>query len=207
MNSLRNIAIRRANRADLPAINTLTSVSTRVLCAPDYTRKQIESIMRFNFADNTQLIDDRTYFVIENAGQIVAAGGWSYRAALMANCNLDNDEDPQEILDPAVAPARLRGFFVHPHFARRGLARTLVALCERAAAGAGYSRLELLCTATARHLYLACGFSDVEWITHIFPTGVSAILNRMSKSLPVAALASSRTPQSRTLSSSATHFN
>lgn len=85
MHPLRNIGICRAAREDLQAISALASAATRALCAPDYTPRQVESILRFSLADNTQLIDDRTYFVIENGGEIVAAGGWSYRAAMIAN--------------------------------------------------------------------------------------------------------------------------
>jgi GNAT superfamily N-acetyltransferase len=183
MRSLRNIAIRRASRDDMHAISTIATSATRSLCAHDYTPKQIESLLRYSLSDNVQLIDDRTYFVIENAGQIVAAGGWSYRAALMANTTADDQTDPRAIVDPALAPARLRGFFVHPHFARRGLARTLVALCERAAANAGYSHLELIATATGRRLYRACGFTDIEWITQTYPTGVTIVIHRMSKAI------------------------
>jgi GNAT superfamily N-acetyltransferase len=182
MRPLRNIGIRRASREDLSAISGLASIAMRALCAPDYTPRQIEAILRFSLAANTRLIDDRTYFVIENGGEIVAAGGWSYRAALMAN-DCVSASDPHEIVDPATGAARLRGFFVHPHFARRGLARTLVALCERAAANAGYSHLELLTTATGRRLYLACGFVDVEWITQVYPTGVSVVMHRMGKAI------------------------
>lgn len=183
MRALRNIAIRRATREDLQAIATLAASATRALCAADYTPKQIESVLRYSLSDNLQLIDDRTYFVIENAGEIVAAGGWSYRAALMASSTGEDESDPRAIVDPAISAARLRGFFVHPHFARRGLARTLVALCERAAANAGYSHLELIATATGRRLYLACGFADVDWITQIYPTGVTIVTHRMSKAI------------------------
>jgi GNAT superfamily N-acetyltransferase len=183
MRALRNIAIRRASREDLQALSTLAASATRALCAADYTPKQIESVLRYSLSDNVQLIDDRTYFVIENAGQIVAAGGWSYRAALTASNTADDQSDPRAIVDPALAPARLRGFFVHPHFARRGLARTLVALCERAAANAGYSHLELIATATGRRLYRACGFADIDWITQVYPTGVTLVTHRMGKAI------------------------
>lgn len=182
MRPLRNIGIRRATREDLQVISALASAAARALCTPDYTPRQVESILRFSLADHSQLIDDRTYFVIENGGEIVAAGGWSYRAALTAN-DCGDAAGPHEIVDPANGAARLRGFFVHPHFARRGLARTLVALCERAAANAGYSQLELLTTATGRRLYLACGFVDLEWVSQIYPTGVSVVTHRMSKAI------------------------
>ncbi len=182
MRPLRNIGIRRASREDLRAISALACTATSSLCAPDYTPRQIDAVLRFGLAANITLIEDRTYFVIENGGEIVAAGGWSYRAALMAN-DCGNARDPHEIVDPATGAARLRGFFVHPHFARRGLARTLVALCERAAANAGYSHLELMATATGRRLYLACGFADVEWVTQVYPTGVSVVTHRMGKAI------------------------
>lgn len=43
--------------------------------------------------------------------------------------------------------------------------------------------MELLTTATGRRLYKACGFADVEWVTHVYPTGVSVVSHRMSKAI------------------------
>ena len=53
-------------------------------------------------------------------------------------------DDPR--LDPNTEPARIRAFFVQPEWARRGLARTLYAECERAAREAGFARFELMAT-------------------------------------------------------------
>jgi ribosomal protein S18 acetylase RimI-like enzyme len=200
MPALPTIAIRRANRGDLHAITVLAAKATRILCSPDYSADQIESTLRFALAGNAQMIDDRTCFLIETAGRPIAVGGWSYRAALMGNANPDFDGDPREILDPIRHPARLRGFCVHPAFARKGLARTLVALCERAAANAGFSALELLATPTARHLYRACGFTDLHPLAHRFPNGIAVLTYRMAKSIQpanVSILADSQPYQSR----------
>ena len=105
----------------------------------------------------------------------------------MGNTHPDYAGHPHDVLDPAAHPARLRAFFVHPHFARRGLARRLLGVCEREAAAAGFTRLELVATLTARPLYRACGFKDVEPMTNVFPNGITAPAYRMAKTLHVTA--------------------
>jgi GNAT superfamily N-acetyltransferase len=55
-------------------------------------------------------------------------------------------EATDPLLDPAIDAARIRAFFVHPDWARRGLARQLYEACERAASDAGFRRFELMAT-------------------------------------------------------------
>ena len=177
----------RAGVHDLYALHDLAETATRALCAADYTTAQIETALRFGLGVDARLLRDRTYFVIENRGHLIAAGGWSFRAAVMGNTHPDYEGHPHDVLDPAAHPARLRGFFVHPDFARRGLARKLLGVCQREAAAAGFTRLELLATPTARPLYRACGFEELERITNVFPNGVAAPAYRMAKTLDVGA--------------------
>src|SRR3954469_21455034 len=164
MNRMPYTAIRRATMTDLEAIHELGRTGSRALCVPDYTAEQVETALRSDVGVGPQVIADGTYDVIEHQRQLIAAGGWSCRAAMCFDAHAPGDigARPADVLDPALHAARLRGFRVHPDHARRGLGRTLLALCERAAAYAGYSRLELMATITGRRLYLACGFTDVE---------------------------------------------
>ena len=175
--------IRRATQDDLDALRVLATAAAWGLCRGDYTPEQIATVLRYGMSVDRQMIADRTYYVVEMHGRIVAGGGWSYRAALMGNSHPDYAGGPLDVLDPAVHPARVRGFCVHPDFARRGLARRILTLCEIAAADDGFTRLELLASITGRRMYLACGFEDVEPVTNIFPNGVAAPAYRMAKSL------------------------
>ena len=58
--------LRRAALADVPALQSLISRSGRELSLPYYTPVQAEAITRHVFGVDTQLIEDRTYFVIEH---------------------------------------------------------------------------------------------------------------------------------------------
>jgi hypothetical protein len=71
------IHIRLASLEDIPALETLIPESARTLQANYYTPVQIEGALGTIFGVDTQLIQDQTYFIAKNAGQIVGCGGWS----------------------------------------------------------------------------------------------------------------------------------
>src|SRR5258708_2247737 len=124
---------RPATRADVPRLRELIDRSVRALSAGYYTPAQIESALTHVFGPDTRLIDDGTYFVIESAaGELVAAGGWSRRRTLYGGDQMKSSEDP--LLDHTTEPARVRAFYVHPSWARRGLARSLFERCAADAA-------------------------------------------------------------------------
>jgi GNAT superfamily N-acetyltransferase len=112
---------------------------------------------------DTQLIEDATYFVVETPDDDVAGcGGWSRRATMYGN-----DHSPgrdAKLLDPAVDAARVRAMYTNPAYARRGVGRLVLSLCEAAAAAEGFSRLELVATLSGEPLYGAYGFTPLERI-------------------------------------------
>src|SRR5690242_10876990 len=74
--------LRLAQPDDVPDLQGLIARSARALSVGYYTPVQTEAAVRYVFGVDTQLIADRTYFVIENDGQVVACGGWSRRRTL-----------------------------------------------------------------------------------------------------------------------------
>jgi hypothetical protein len=104
--------VRVATDADVPALRTLIAESVRGLSVGYYTPAQAESALVHIFGPDTQLIADGTYYVVESAGTLVAAGGWSRRGTLYGGDQTKSGEDLA--LDPSVEPARIRAFFVHP---------------------------------------------------------------------------------------------
>ena len=130
---------------------------------------------------DTQLIDDGTYFVVEYENQIVGCGGWSRRATLFGG-NATTGRDAR-LLDPEIEPARIRAMYTHPDFARRGIGRMVLSLCETAAAREGFRTLELMATAAGEPLYSACGFSVVERVHIPTSTGITVPCARMRKSV------------------------
>jgi len=158
------VRIRRARQADIPALEALIAASARVLGARDYTPAQIEGALRGAFGVDTQLIRDGSYFVIESGTHFAGCGGWSRRRTLFGS-DTRADRDATE-LDPATDPAKIRAFFIHPDFARRGLGTLLLNHCEREAAAFGFRRLEMMATLPGIRLYQARGYRGdayVDW--------------------------------------------
>jgi GNAT superfamily N-acetyltransferase len=109
---------------------------------------------------DTQLIDDGTYFVVESDGELAGCGGWSRRATLYGGNQTPGRDS--KLLDPAVDPARVRAMYTHPAYARQGVGRFVLSLCEAAAAAEGFTRLELMSTLSGEPLYTAYGFRPLE---------------------------------------------
>ena len=173
--------LRVATMEDVPALNTLIADSARGLSAAHYTPLQIEALITHVFGVDTQLIADGTYYVIvaDETRLPVAAGGWSARRTLYGGDQTKGGEDLR--LDPSVDPARIRAFFVHPRWARRGLGRRLYDECERAARAADFRSFELMATLPGEPLYLALGFAAVERLSVRLAGDVEVPLVRMQR--------------------------
>lgn len=179
------LPLRPATVADVPRLRELIDRSVRALSARYYTSAQIESALRHVFGPDTQLIADGTYFVIESeAGELVAAGGRSRRRTLYGGDQMKSADDP--LLDPATEPARIRAFYVHPDWARRGLGRRLFERCAADAARAEFRSMELMATLPGEPLYRALGFTAIEHTTAELPDGEQLALVRMTRPLPAA---------------------
>jgi GNAT superfamily N-acetyltransferase len=148
--------LRKAAHADIPALNALIARSARGLSAADYRAEQIEGALRGAFGVDSQLLADETYFVAEDAGQIVGCGGWSFRATLFGgDARAGRDAST---LDPKTQAAKIRAFFVDPDNARRGIGSLLLDRCEQEARAHGYARVELMATLPGVKLYAARGY-------------------------------------------------
>ncbi|MET1254998.1 GNAT family N-acetyltransferase [Aliikangiella maris] len=148
--------IRSATLDDTAPITLLIEKSARGLATQDYSLQQVESALKSAWGLDTQLIKDKSYFVIENQQQIVACGGWSYRQTLFGN---DSEQSRDSgILDPKKSAAKIRAFFVSPQFSRQGLGSQLMSHCENAARQMGFTKLELMATLPGKKLYEKHGF-------------------------------------------------
>jgi GNAT superfamily N-acetyltransferase len=156
---------RLAGEADLPALEAVMAASIAELQKGFLSPGQIAA-SRMIMGLDRQLVADRTYFIVEDAdasgGAIAGCGGWSRRATLYGGDHTPG-RDP-ELLDPAVDAARVRAMYTHPSFARRGVGRLILQLCEAAARAEGFSRLELMGTMSGRPLYESYGFQPIEEI-------------------------------------------
>jgi GNAT superfamily N-acetyltransferase len=173
--------LRLATFDDIPAIEALIAASVNGLQAGDYSEEQRKAAIGSVFGVDRQLLRDGTYFVIESDGLLAACGGWSKRKTLYGSDNVEGKDDA--LLDPAVDAARIRAFFVHPNWARRGFGARLLEAGEQAAKREGFQRLELGATLTGIPLYERFGFQPLERTEVPLPNGVTLPIIRMWKAI------------------------
>lgn len=177
-------SIRLAREDDIPTLAVLIPLSVRALQARYYSSAQMEAALGTAFDVDRQVIRDGTYFVVEHAGQIVGCGGWSRRRAV---CGGDRARSAEEApLDPARDAARIRAFFVHPDWARRGIGRSILSTCESALCAAGFREAILVATLAGEPLYASCGYSVAERYDEPLPGNLTLPVVRMVKSFPPA---------------------
>jgi len=186
INSEVTMHIRLATTHDIAQLAQLIQVSVRGLGIQQYSPQQIESALQYVFGVDTQLINDATYFVAEtstpDASVVIAgAGGWSRRKTLYGGDQAKRE--PDQFLDPAIDAARIRAFYVHPDWSRRGIGRRLMQACEVAARQAGFTQLELMATLTGEALYFSNGFVAVDHVDIDMPDGVKLPVVKMVKPL------------------------
>ncbi len=177
-----NLEIRLATLADIPALEELIRESVSGLSSEYYTSGQIASALSHVFGVDTQLIVDETYFVAEIENQMAGSGGWSKRKHLFGGDRSKADR-PDPLLDPAAAAARIRAFFVHPRWSRKGIGSRILTACEEAARRSGFSRVELVATLPGEPLYTAKGYEKAGAIQIETPDGESLPAFCMTKLL------------------------
>jgi GNAT superfamily N-acetyltransferase len=152
--------IRPAHDHDIGALEILIPFSAKTLQSAHYSSAQIAAALGPVFGVDRQLIRDGTYYVACAGDTIAGCGGWSRRRSLFGGDAARAGDDAP--LEPAREAARVRAFFVHPEWTRRGIGRALLATSEAAIRSAGFSRIELVATLTGEPLYAAAGYSVVE---------------------------------------------
>jgi GNAT superfamily N-acetyltransferase len=189
------IHLRLAVPEDIPVLRKLIEASVRGLQAQDYTPAQIEGALKTVFGVDSQLIADGTYIVAEarittaeraeHVGQasesmIVGCGGWSKRKTLYGSDHWTGREDA--LLDPLREAAKIRAFFIHPDWARRGVGSMILQACEEAARSAGFSRFEMGATLTGAKLFGRKGYVAVKPISVLLTNGETLPVIHMEKS-------------------------
>lgn len=138
---------------------------------------------------DSQLVDDGTYFIVETAkGEnditrvLVGCGGWSKRKTPYGSDHRPGRENA--LLDPAVDAAKIRAFFVHPDWARRGIGAMILEHCERAAQNAGFRRCEMGATLSGVPFYRSHGYQSGEQVELPLPNNGTLPILKMAKELP-----------------------
>lgn len=175
------LTIRQANANEIPSLKALIELSARGLSLAHYTATQVESALTWVFGVDTQLIEDGTYYVVMDGDTIAACGGWSRHHKSYGGEQVGRGLEA--LLDPEVDAAKIRAFFVHPDYARRGIGRKLLANCEQAARAEGFKSAEMVATLPGQTLYSVCGYTSQEPITIPFPNGECLPCIKMTKLL------------------------
>ena len=178
-----SLTLRLARPRDAGELLAMMELSIRELLGPLLTPTQLEASRELMGLD-TQLIADGTYYVVEAVGkagekELAACGGWSMRKTLYGS-----DHGPYRdnaTLDPARDAAKIRAFFVHPEWTRRGIASLILKTCEDAAYARGFRRFEMGATLTGVPMYAARGYAKGEQIEVPLPNGMSLTVVRMAK--------------------------
>lgn len=175
------LTIRLAVEADIPMLREVMERSIDQLLPAFLTQPQVAASREVMGLDS-QLIADRTYYVVEDAGGAVAGcGGWSRRATLFGGDHSTGRD--AALLDPATEAARVRAMYTDPGFTRRGVGRMILAACEAKAAAEGFSRCEMAATMAGEPLYAACGYERIEPFEAETSNGVRVPLVRMGKAI------------------------
>jgi GNAT superfamily N-acetyltransferase len=193
---METFTIRKATTADVPTLNELIAASVRGLQAEDYTAAQMEGALATVFGVDSQLVADGTYLVVEAAqahesakatelspgSVIVGCGGWSKRRTLFGGDVWAARED--DLLDPSREASKIRAFFIHPAWARRGIGSLLLEACEKAAHDAGFRRYEMGATLTGAKLFAAKGYVAIKRIEIPLVNGEKLPVIQMEKNAP-----------------------
>jgi GNAT superfamily N-acetyltransferase len=130
-------------------------------------------------ADTTALGLSGTQTGVSVLPRIAGCGGWSKRKTLYGGDHWTQRED--SLLDPEKDAAKIRAFFVHPAWARRGVGTLLLEACETAAREAGFQRYEMGATLTGAKLFGVKGYVAVKRIVVPLDRGESLTVIHMEK--------------------------
>ena len=179
------LSVRKATIDDVPRLREVIEASVRGLQANDYSPAQIEGALDSVYGVDSQLIADGTYLVAEDISQpepvIIACGGWSKRKTLYGGDQFAAREDFP--LDPVRDAAKIRAFFVHPNYARRGIGSLILKACEEAARSAEFTRLEMGATLSGVAFYRSKGYAELENQAVPLSNGETLPIVKMTKDL------------------------
>ncbi len=171
--------IRRATIADAELLRAMHRSSFLHLGKSFYSPRQIDGFLNdFDTADPT-MIADGTYGVLEACGTILASGGWTLRTPAYAAPNSSATDDQ----DTAVR-ATIRGVFTRPGHERRGLARSILKVCEDEAVRLGRAtNIDLYATLAAVPFYLNLAYQPGEAVEVPLSNGECFTARFMTKSV------------------------
>ena len=156
--------IRPTTRADLAAVDMLLARAYPKMLKADYPPSVLVTALPIISRAQPKLVTCGTYYVVEEEGQVLGAGGWT-----------------RDRSDPRLG--HIRHVVTDDRALRRGVGRALMAHCFDAARAAGVTRMECWATLTAEPFYQACGFETVGPMDVTLEGGISFPSIRMTRAL------------------------
>lgn len=172
-------AVRVARPEEADALVRLSELAVAELCLRDYPGDVLRAarrVLRFDSA----LLAAATVLVADLDGEPVGTASWTH---------VPPDGAVHARLPRGPHVAYLRGVFVHPNAAGRGVGTALVRACERAAQHAGAREIALGATFTSARLYAKLGYRALGDAEIALP-GCSVPCVQMSRALITRAAAS-----------------
>ena len=134
--------IRPTTIADLAVVDALLARSYPKLLKADSPPSVLVTVLPVIARAQPKLLRCGTYYVVEEDGQVLGAGGWT-----------------PDRTDPALG--HIRHVATDDRALRRGVGRRLLNHCFDTARAAGVQRMECWATLTAERFYQAVGFQTV----------------------------------------------
>lgn len=167
------LTVRVAGSADLSAIDALLARTYPILLRPDYPPSTMVLALPLISRANPRLVASGSYYVVEERGEVVGAGGWS-------------------LTPPGGSPrggghrrtGHVRHVVTDHRQVRRGIGRALMARIFNDARAEGVGAMECQSTRTAVPFYAACGFAALGPIVVTLAPGIEFPAVRMARRLP-----------------------
>lgn len=153
--------LRLARLDDMAAVDRLLQRSFGRLLWPDYPPSVMVTVVPLLARAQPGLLVSGRYFVVEGAGRLLAAGGYSLRRQ----------------------GAEIRHVAVDPDVARQGVGRLLMAGIFQAAEAEGVRRYLSLSTLTAVPFYAALGFRATGRMQMQVVAGIGFDVMRMQRDI------------------------
>ncbi len=144
---------RLATRADEDSIVALQVECTHQLGLAFDNDFQLGSYIREVGLLDSDLIDRRTYYLVEYDHHVIGCGGWCERPLSSVR---GNDKQRAAMPQPTV-----RAFFVDPDFTRRGVGSAILTSVEADIRRAGYRSVELVAVLSTVNFYGAFGYQKL----------------------------------------------
>ena len=105
---------------------------------------------------DSQLINDKSYFLVFQNDELVGSGGYSARKTLFGGNHTPNRSD--DLLIPGTDAAKIRAMYTHPEHTRQGIGSYVLKLAEDESVKLGFHKFELMATVSGILLYEKRGY-------------------------------------------------